>query len=339
MMGWLGKYASFFLALALVAGTARADRVTLRDGTVQEGVIVSKEPREIRLLLDQDRQRKVLRIPRDQVLEMKEMINPEKPEAEETPVVPAVAAAPEGPRDGFLTAMSKAVLGVTPDPASPKGLGPERWDLWQQALRAEADGRNDALMKALTQLAQASPGQARQLDLLAQRHLQTDFGDWLASLRWNAMKTQYRPGRFDLKDVTEIERPALIAILRQETDPALQPLQNYLPTPPEPGARSGQRPLDPLAGINVSNALEVKEKCLYASAVLLAQIRLEPEMPTVDRVFLSQRLSYIRQALAKAMEFEPWARMALERAERERKIAEERARIEAAKQRSSGTVR
>jgi len=62
-----------------------------------------------------------------------------------------------------------------------------------------------------------------------------------------------------------------------------------------------------LSGVTLSNALEVKKKAAYASAILLAQLKLEPEMPAMDKVFISGQLTTVRRVLARAMELEPAA--------------------------------
>ena len=85
-----------------------------------------------------------------------------------------------------------------------------------------------------------------------------------------------------------------------------------------------------LQGITASNALEVKDKSLLAAAVLLAQLKLEPEMPPVDRALLHGELENVNRVLGRARDLEPLAKAALVRADVERKAADEKARREAA---------
>jgi hypothetical protein len=84
-----------------------------------------------------------------------------------------------------------------------------------------------------------------------------------------------------------------------------------------------------LQTISAGNALDVKEKSTYAAAVLLAQLRLEPGMPPIDKGILYNQLTIVNRILRKSMDMESMARAAMTRAEQERRAAEEKARREA----------
>jgi hypothetical protein len=82
----------------------------------------------------------------------------------------------------------------------------------------------------------------------------------------------------------------------------------------------------------------VKDKALFATAVLRAQLTLEPGMPAADRGLLTRQLVTVNRVLTRSRDLEAAAKMAMAKAERERKQAEEIARREAAKQRQKAAV-
>ncbi len=81
-----------------------------------------------------------------------------------------------------------------------------------------------------------------------------------------------------------------------------------------------------VAGITRDNALEIKDKAMFAVAVLAAQLKLEPDMPAIDRQLLSSQLANVNRALSRARDLEPAARQALARADLDRRAADEKAR-------------
>src|ERR1043165_6656027 len=115
----------------------------------------------------------------------------------------------------------------------------------------------------------------------------------MGKLHWELIAGKYATGQFDLKDVRDVEKPAIIGQLKMNTDAALLPLKPYFPPvndktgQPEP-FRNSQ-----LQGITASNALDVKEQALHAAAILAAQLRLEPNMPAVDRNLLGNQLASV----------------------------------------------
>ena len=78
--------------------------------------------------------------------------------------------------------------------------------------------------------------------------------------------------------------------------------------------------------------LEVQDKALFAMAVLRGQLNLEPEMPGVDKALLSNQLQMVSRVLGKSRSMELAAKTEKAKAEKEQRIAAEKARQEAAKQ-------
>jgi hypothetical protein len=152
------------------------------------------------------------------------------------------------------------------------------------------------------------------------------FGVWMARLHWEMISAKFVGGQFDLKDIRESERKALIGMLKEKTGPALEPLKQYFPPVDEKTGKPKAFSPATLQAITINNAIEVKKQAAYASAILLAQMKLEPQMPVVDRVHLGQQNEVVRRILSRASDLEPAAKAAVERAERERRIAEERAK-------------
>ncbi len=351
---WTAVILALLALAALSASSAHADHVVMRDGTEHVGKILSSNDKFLRVRMATDGITSVVNIPRADVdwIERDNIVTmepspprtlPTSPTPATTPArtlsTPTTSTTPPRPAsDGHLFHDMLALLtGRSPDLTSPDTLPPMQRGLWEDVVIAEASGRKDQLLAALTTLANADIKPPSRLDSLAWRFRGKFYGTWLAETRWACVAARYRSGQFDLRNVTDIEKPALIGILRANTPPALNPLRLYFPPPPasvaaaavpHPGAAP---PPSPLAGITARNALEVKDRALYASAVLLAQLRLEPDMPTIDRIFLSRELGYVRDALARALDLEPAARALKDREEQDRELAAERARQNAAR--------
>jgi len=240
---------------------------------------------------------------------------------------------------GFLAELAASAAGVGPD--DPGRLPAEQRRLWEQVLTVEKAGKGAETLTAMAALEEAMrplPGGTERLNAMARRERREEFGAWMARVRWDVIGATYGTGQFALHDVREIERMPLVGILRQKTAAALDPLRPYFPPLDEKTGRPvAFRPAQ-LQGISTGNALEVKDKALFAAAVLRAQLTLEPGMPAVDRALLSGQLGTVNRVLSRARELEAAAKAALAKAERERKLAEEKARREAAKQRQKGTA-
>jgi len=346
-----------FTVLGLLGNAALADHVVMRDGSEQVGKILSVDDKVIRIRMQTDGITGVVNIPRSQVdwIERDDVVTMESsahfqnvtrspttaPATRPGPATrpnPAVTTAPALPApDGhLLRGMLRLLAGRSPDLSDPETLPPGQHGSWEDVVGAESSAKKEQLLSALITLANAGVRPASRLDALAWRHVGKSYGMWLAETRWDCIAGRYRSGQFDLRDVTEVEKQVLIGILRGKTQAALDPLRAYFPPPPAPVA-PGSRPVpaprtaDLLASITVQNALEVQDHALYASAMLLAQLRLEPEMPAVDRTFLSQQLGYVRAVLGRTSELEPAAKALKAREEQDRKLAEERARRDAAR--------
>lgn len=339
-----------------LAAVGFADVVLLRDGTVRRGTVEGRSGTEVRLRIDREGIRAVVVIPAEQVLSVEREVVTTAPAVVARPAVVggaatqggrnvgaknvvapvaaaqgrgrAVMAVTEGGGKGsedFLQEFAASLVGRGPD--DPARLPGELRGLWKAVMEADASGDKAGLLLAMDALENVfrleEHGQAV-IDAVGLREKGVAFSTWMAQTRWELVSGKYRNGQFDWRDLRPNERAAMIGILRKATEPALEPLRGYFPAEIN-GVTAGYSPAQ-LAGIGVQNCLEVKEKALYASAVLLAQLRLEPEMPGVDRMLLTGQLAVVRRVLGRAMDLEPAARMALEKAEREKKAAEERAR-------------
>ena len=237
---------------------------------------------------------------------------------------------------GFLTYWGQLAVGLRADPADPASLPPAHQEYWRAIVQGQRQKDTTAQLAAMTQLAQAYADAPRRLNLLSEHRVAKPYGVWLAEVRWSVLRGQCRLGRFDLTDVTALENPALIGILRQETQAAVDPLSSYMPRlgnpVPDPGNGGAG-----LSTVTVSNAIDLRPKAAYASAVLQAQLKLEPDMPGVDRVFLSRQLYAARRVFYRAMELEPQARALLVRQKELRRAQEEKARRDALRARSPST--
>jgi hypothetical protein len=340
--------------LSLAAVAARAETVVLRDGTTRQGTIEKKDLVELHLRLAGDGISAKMVIPLADVVRIEP--DPEPSVATTPPVARAApaplaraadappatapsAAATTRPATafagrGFFAEMASSLVGQGPD--APDRLPADVRKLWDAAMQVDAQGkRADTLdaLRALEEEVHGVPGGVERLEGVSRRVREEGFGAWMARVHWDVLAAGYKLGQFDLGDVRDVERPLLIGMLRQKTEPALEPLRSYFP--PIDQKTGNPQPFKPaqLQGIGAGNAIEVKEKAAYASAVLRAQLKLEPDMPGVDRQLIAGQLAAVNRILSKAVSLEPAARMAQQKAERDRKMAEDRARREASAQR------
>jgi hypothetical protein len=345
-------HAIFLLFLSAVAA---GDTVVMRDGSIRQGTIVSHDENELRLKVDGDGITGVIAIPLKHVARVAFGAPPAM--ASEPAVAPAVAQTqpatlPTVPdstvmpdrvpsaSDAELAAFqSHGFMGELLASAMGSGLddlnrlpAAER-DLWDRAVKADAQGHKADTLEALRALEAAMqelPGGASRLNGIARRQRDESFGVWMARIHWELIAPKYSTGQFDLKDVRDIERPALIGLLKQNTAPALEPLKPYFPPVDQKSGQPTAFRNSQLQGITAANALEVKDQSLRAAAILLAQLRLEPDMPAVDRGLLSMQLGTVNRILSRSRDLEPLARATLARAEQEKRNAEEKARRDAA---------
>lgn len=251
------------------------------------------------------------------------------------PTKKLVPASPE-----FFAELGRLLAGQGGDLGDPSTLSTQSRKNWDALLAADTAGDKKATLENMTALAKAYDKQPARLNLLAMRTKGIPFSIWMAQTRWDIWMLPPRRPMFDLSSVTEIERPELIRLLRSKTQESLEPLKQYFP--PErvrtatsgpaapvqfnPNANTGMGAANnPLNGITVSNTLEVREKAYLASAVLTAQLKLEPDMPNLDRLFLAEQARNVQAILARVSQTLPGALAAKEKADREKRIADEKA--------------
>jgi hypothetical protein len=343
MMAKLFSIGVFLAAGASVGAVGWGDTVYMKDGTTREGTIVRENPAELQLRIDKDGIRATSTIPMQDVAKIVKgkaaapSVAPPAPQektpgiAATMPAVPSTApAAPLVKLDtrGFLGELLLTAVGRGPD--NPARLPEDLRKLWETAKGRELLGNKAETLEALQALDDAFSridGGLARLDGISRRERNGEsFGMWFARVHWDLITAKYVGGQFDLKDVRESERKPLIAMLREKTTAALEPLKSYFPPIDEKTGKA--KPFAPimLQGISVTNAIEVKKQALYAAAILHAQLKLEPQMPVVDRLLLGSQLQNVNRILMRANELEPAAKAALEKAEREKRLAEERAK-------------
>jgi hypothetical protein len=333
MLTMFHRTVPLLLLMGLACGSPlRAEHIVLKDGSARDGKIARKTATELEVELRSDGITGSITIPMSQV----DRIEPDviKPAAVPTPK-PAVASAtrPAGaatrpaaptarastrPSRGFLGEMAARLVGE--GMTSPGQLPPAQRELWETAVKSETETKPAETLRALQGLEAAfreSPDGVQRLESMCRVEREEGFGDWMARVHWEVLKAKTTPGPFDLTDVREVERPALIRIVRENTPPAIEPLKRYFPpinpktNQPEPFKQTQ------LQGITVGNAIDIREKASLASALLLAQLKLEPTMPGPDRAVVGTELTTVNRILSRARDLEPAARMAEQKAARE----------------------
>lgn len=238
----------------------------------------------------------------------------------------------------FFTQMGKMLAGDGTDLSDPATISPQNRKYWDAALVADEAGDKRAALDNMLALAKAYERQPARLNLLAMRTKNIPFSAWMAQTRWDVWMIPPRKPLFDTSTVVEIERYELIRLLRSKTQEALEPLKTYFPPEKPRAATSGpaSRPLtlpvaplspanNPLNAITVANTLEVRDKAQYASAILSAQMKLEPDMPPIDRLYLAEQSRNVQAVLTRTTQTLPGALAAKEKADREKRLAEEKA--------------
>jgi hypothetical protein len=347
--------AVIFLLLA-GASPSLGDTVYMLDGTTREGLVETYNSTELHLRVDRDGITGTLTIPMAQIQRALITHRAPDPAPAPTPTIPSTldAAPPTAPvplgadpfadatnrdytiyRDhGRLIEFANTFVGHGLDDLGRLPL-PAR-TLWIRAVQADASKRGDAIdaLRALEASMRHLPDGISRLDAISRRERKEGFGVWMARVHWESLGKKPINGQFDLADVRDVEWRPLIGFLKENTGPCLESLRAFFPPVDE---RTGQySPFRPaqLQNIGASNALDVKEKANYAAAVLLAQLRLEPGMPPVDKGNLYNQLAIVNRIRAKATEMESSARAAMLKAEMERRAADEKARREASRPRS-----
>jgi hypothetical protein len=183
-------------------------------------------------------------------------------------------------------------------------------DDWKEAQAADASGKKATELEALRKLEEAfrNAGALDRLDGLSQKEHNQPFGLWMATVHFAVMSDNYRTGNFDLNDIRDVEREPLIGLMKEKTPEAIEPLKSYFPPVNEKTGRFEAFKPTQLSGITVDNALDVKDKALFARALISAQLRLEPQMPPADRQLLSGQLSALSPIISKCSQLEPAAR-------------------------------
>lgn len=344
------------LLLAAVAPVL-GDTVLTRDGKVRVGIIESRDERELHLRTNQDGISSVLVIPMTQVTRI--ILGGESGPAAATKPQPApsapsllsTGAAPPGvvlvppsavkaPTEaelaaygsrGFLAEMAASAAGHGLD--DPARLPAAQRELWDRAFRANLSGKRAETLEAMRLLEAAMrelPEGLSRIDGIARREKGEGFGAWMGRIHWELISPNYAMGQFDLADVREVERQALIGHMKSKMGAALEPLKTYFPPVDEKtGQPTAFKPAQ-LSGLTISNAVEVKEQSLLAAALLLGQLKLDPKMSSLDRGFLTTQLASVNRILNRARELEPQARAAIIKAQREQQMAADKAAREAA---------
>jgi hypothetical protein len=346
--------AACFIATVLAAvGLATADTIELRDGSIRHGVVESRDSSQVRLRIDRDGISGSAVIPMSQIARIVLEVNPtlatlpgsprqltldsSSPPAAAT--APAMLVAPPPSEAeiavyqsrGFLPELLWSATGNGPDDLERLPAGDR--ELWLKAVQADASkdlAHALDFLRALDSSMQKLPDGSQRLDAIARRQRQESFAFWMATVHWNVMSAKYSTAQFDLSDVRDVERPVLIGLLKEKTDPALEPLRSFFPPPDE---KTGQpAPFKPaqLQNLTAANALDIKDKASFAAAVLLAQLKLEPDMPPMDRALVSNQLAIVNRILLRARDLEPAAKAAIVKAEMDRRATEEKARRDAA---------
>jgi hypothetical protein len=342
-------------SLLFAAGPVLADTVTMRDGVTRVGVIESRNDKELRLRIDNDGISSTLVLPMSQIAHIviggpsgtpaatsASAITATKPASGSSPS--AASAAPPSavrpPTDaelaafasrGFLEEMAASSLGHGLD--DPGRLPAAEHELWDRAGSADAAGKTGETLDALRLLEAAMrglPDGLSRIDAVSRRVRGEGFGTWMARVHWDMVSDKYATGAFDLADVREVERPVLIGLMKGKMGAALEPLKTYFPPLDD---KTGQpMPFKPaqLSGITLANAMEVKEKAQLAAALLLGQLKLDPQMSSLDRTFLSGQLLNVNRVLSRARSLEPQARAAIARQQQQERAAAEKAQRDAA---------
>jgi hypothetical protein len=349
----------FLLAVSVTLSThtaaSWADRVVMRDGTVRNGTVIGQDASNVTLKIGSDGLSMTMRIPMADVANVEltpkaapgalaTQPGPHAPaklnskQAGPTPTTaPATRPAVARSTKYFFREAALMAMGADAAKFDPESLPSDQAKLWSESLAADAKHDEVAEASALTNLVNTPGVDLRVVQKLCMREHGALLGDWLGKVRWDTLEGKSHFGQFDLHEVTAIETPALIGHMRAATASAINPVRAFYPLPSYVlDLPKASRPADPMAGIQPENATRIKEFAFYASALVSAQLKLEPTMPTGDKSFLLQHLGSLRQIIGRCAELEPQEWAAETKRNREAKEAAERARQDAIKQRQLG---
>jgi len=332
-------------AIGALAGLARADKIVMKDGTEREGVIVDQSPTELRLKIDDGGLQATITISMDDVSSIEK--GPVKAPAAPTPravtTIPApttsapprssppsspstgnssvnassITTLPAGtmpattsslpPTRGFLVEFGASIFGN--GPGSITRLPQDLQDLWKNAQQLDAAGKKAAELEALRKLEEAfrNANALPRLDALCQKERGQPFGLWMATVHYDVIGDHYQTGIFDLSDIRDIERPALIGLMKEKTGPALEPLKTYFPPVNDKTGKADPFKPAQLSGITVDNCLDTKDKAEFAHALLLGQMKLEPQMSPADHLLLYGQLTNVGHVLTRCADLLPAA--------------------------------
>jgi hypothetical protein len=295
-------------AAAAVGGPARAEVLLLDDGTTRTGQILSMNNGQIELLVAEGGIRGTWRISASRVAAI-------VADGQPLPVMRKVVSWSQAdfPPPQVLPAPERRAAPQRSEPAPVRAKSPPASPNQIERLKnavVQASGSPPAvLLKALSALARAG-GAAPQLDDLAENQHGTSFGQWLADTRWAAVRSDYAGARFDLRGVTEVERPALLAIVQGQTLAAVTPLREFMPgssdtrtapASPHPVGRREKADDNPLYRVTLDNCQQVRREALLATAVLRAQLELDPDMAADDAQAIRADLGRIYPILARSI--------------------------------------
>jgi hypothetical protein len=306
------------LLLLRLLTPARADLVTLSNGQSFDGTIENRTFDGFDLRIKTGG---ITTIKHINILDVADIApSPPPPPPPPAPAKPAPApAAPDTqpatpPKSEFFEELLATALGHPPDDLSQ--FPPDLQAQWLAALRSEALGNRPetlALLYKLQDTFDALPKGPARLDALSRRYKKMPFGQWEAQIHWDAIYSRANGTIIDVGEVRDTEKDFLIDLLKEKTAPALEPLKHFFPpTDPKTGRPQPFHPKQ-LAGINTGNALQLKDKATWASTILLAQLKVEPEMPESDRALLLTQLTNVRRILTRTSELEPAARAATQK--------------------------
>ncbi len=326
------------VAASFAAGAAaRAEVVTLRNGETYDGTIENRNSDGFDLRITVGPFTTIKHINIMDIVDIAPSAMKPAP-AEPEPPVADVHASPPSPAtrpaatqaastepSHFFVELAETAIGDGPDRLDrlPENLQAE----WAAALRSEALGDRPQTLQLLYKMEddfRALPHGMARLDAITRREKKISFGQWEARIHWDAIYSRAKGLTLEVGPVHDEEKEPLIGLLKEKTDPALRPLKAYFPrTDPKTGRPMPFKPQQ-LAGINLSNCGQVKEEAIAASQILLAQLKVQPDMPAADRALIAGQLQTVNRVLARATELEPLARAAAAKAAREKQAAEER---------------
>jgi hypothetical protein len=362
------KYAIPFLLAVLVASPVLwGDEVVyLTDGTSRHGRVEKWDDQGVQLAVQEAGSQQRIVIPAAQVTRIERvaeaanastlpmMTKPRAPTGEAKGAFGALAQMADAPRNGGA---SPGLFGPSPDAigADPTNgqaatagahdsalldLPPRFTALWIEALAAEAGKNKVAELAALRRLEAESvvlPHGMERLDAASLQTRREGFGEWMGRVHADVADEGYRGGLLDVSDVGENERSAMVARLEEKSAAALVNVKGFFPPRNSIGMpvpyRRGQMP-----GIDLSNAIEVRENASHAVAILAAEAKLTMDLPITQRLKTLGELASANRVLWRARELEPAARMAEQRAAIEAKKQLARDAIEEAKHRARVSV-